>query len=539
MDAQLELRKQLATIDGALLLQNNTAIEQSLQNCNLNEVLSQKAVSIARAEGKSSLVLFLCTLATHNDVEVERAQHWLDIYQSINRKEPIESAQKLGEYNALKMILNAIIKKEPLKHHELSKVKGKAQTWIDAIDLAVDSKEWKSATALLEALGSKPEETQTWLQIAKNLSQRHPMYFSETGLQKVDIDYSALARLYHLCATAAENAGAQKVAIAIKQLEATAHETAGEYIKAIKLLENIQGHLPKSSVNVELAKIKCKNGDIKEAIVNMDKAIMALRHPTEEDEALAQKFFESKINNQSTINGFNTFQAGQALFDLYDITQNKNLDIFLVSGTLLGCIREGDFLGHDKDIDVGIVGWEKQYDLCSTLTQSGLFKYDAKFLKGSDTYYLPIQHKPTGLWIDVFFYHQNAKKWTTGVDFFFGYRQTFSFTPFTLEERDFVGINVLIPKNYKLNLEENFGDWKSPDPSYISHLESPSTDNIGSKTHMLTARLIAYQSIIKRDEQKIKKIININESLKGNESAIPENVTKHLKNFTNERFYND
>jgi tetratricopeptide (TPR) repeat protein len=534
MDAQLELRKQLATIDGALLLQNNRAIEQSLQNCNLNEVLSQKAVSIARAEGKSSLVLFLCTLATHNDIEVERAQHWLDIYQSIIRKEPVESAQKLGENNALKMILNSIIKEEPLKRNELSKVKGKAQTWIDAIDLAVDSKEWKSATALLEALGSKPEETQTWLQIAKNLSQRHPMYFNETGLQKVDVDYNALARLYHLCAIAAQNAGAQKVATAIKQLEASAYETAGEYIKSIKILEQIHKDLPKSSAMVEMAKVKCKNGDLEGAIKHMDEAIMALEHPTEEDSALAQNFFESKTSEKSiAANGFNTFQAGQALYDLYDIIRDKELNIFLVSGTLLGCIREGDFLGHDKDIDVGLLGWEKQYDLCSAITQSGLFKYDAKFLKGQDTYYLPIQHKPTGLWIDVFFYHQNNGKWTTGVDFFFGYRQTFTFTPFELQEKDFVGVDVLIPKDYKLNLNENFGDWEKPDPSYLSHIESPSTDNTGSPAHMLTIRLATYQSIIKKDANRIKKIIQINNDLKSKSLAMNGEVTQHLENFIN------
>jgi hypothetical protein len=43
-----------------------------------------------------------------------------------------------------------------------------------------------------------------------------------------------------------------------------------------------------------------------------------------------------------------------ALREIRDYLQGKGIDVFLVSGTFLGCIRDGDFISGDKDIDLGI-----------------------------------------------------------------------------------------------------------------------------------------------------------------------------------------
>src|SRR5690606_37477131 len=47
--------------------------------------------------------------------------------------------------------------------------------------------------------------------------------------------------------------------------------------------------------------------------------------------------------------------ARQALLDLRSDLSRADVKFFLVSGTLLGCVREGNILGHDKDIDVGVM----------------------------------------------------------------------------------------------------------------------------------------------------------------------------------------
>jgi len=99
------------------------------------------------------------------------------------------------------------------------------------------------------------------------------------------------------------------------------------------------------------------------------------------------------------------------------------------------------------------------------------------------------------MWIDIFVYHPQGQHWVTGVDFFFGYRQTFAFTPFELKEVEFLGVNMKIPAEAELNLTENYGEWRTPDPGYLSHLESPSTMNKGALPYMLTARLSAISAL--------------------------------------------
>ena len=102
-----------------------------------------------------------------------------------------------------------------------------------------------------------------------------------------------------------------------------------------------------------------------------------------------------------------------------------------------------------------------------------------------------------------------GEKMVTGVDFFFGYRQTFAFTPFALKEIEFMGVKMYAPENAELNLEENFGNWRVPDPSYISHLESPSTVDKGGLPFMLTARLSAIAAMVQGKEAKLGKVLEL------------------------------
>jgi hypothetical protein len=210
------------------------------------------------------------------------------------------------------------------------------------------------------------------------------------------------------------------------------------------------------------------------------------------------------------------------------------LKFFLVSGTLLGYEREGKLLDHDKDIDIGVIGWEKQYEICMALQASTLFTVSPHFLKGHKSYYIPIRHNFTGVWIDIFVYHELDDKLVTGVDFFFGYRQTFAFTPFDLKPVNFLGVDMHVPSNTDLNLQENFGNWRVPDASYLSHLESPSTTNKGGQAHMLTARINALGYIIQKKPLKIRKAIQILREYKDSPWAMGEDLLTHLENICTE-----
>ena len=71
-------------------------------------------------------------------------------------------------------------------------------------------------------------------------------------------------------------------------------------------------------------------------------------------------------------------RAKQALFDIIDILEKYNIRYFLFFGTLLGAIKEKDFIDGDNDIDLGILDkfWEN----------TNLFKNIAKDLGDKKIY---------------------------------------------------------------------------------------------------------------------------------------------------------
>jgi len=323
-----------------------------------------------------------------------------------------------------------------------------------------------------------------------------PLYVETSGLPQVDVDYKALASLYALCADAAGQAKVADVQRALKHLSASALETAGEHEEAALMLDRTDPQQRSVAVQLDVARCFCKQGNLPESIKRLDRALELLADNQLDQEKVELKpSQETRPGERESIKTFDLNKANKALSDLSEMANAKGTPVFLVSGTLLGCIREGQLLSHDKDIDVGIVGWENQYTLCMALQESGLFTVSAQHLKGQDTFYIPICHNATGMWIDIFVYHPQGQHWVTGVDFFFGYRQTFAFTPFELKEVEFLGVNMKIPAEAELNLTENYGEWRTPDPGYLSHLESPSTMNKGALPYMLTARLSAISAL--------------------------------------------
>ncbi len=66
--------------------------------------------------------------------------------------------------------------------------------------------------------------------------------------------------------------------------------------------------------------------------------------------------------------------AEQALLDLKTDMDLGGFEFFLISGTLLGCIREGKLLKHDKDIDVGVPADTSVDQLRAHLQSTGRFR---------------------------------------------------------------------------------------------------------------------------------------------------------------------
>jgi phosphorylcholine metabolism protein LicD len=358
------------------------------------------------------------------------------------------------------------------------------------------------------------DKNQWYQELSKNLADRYKHYVNEQGVQRVNVNYKTLAKIYAACSTYAKQYKQIKLSIALQQLEAGTLEMDGRYEEALKILKKLEVKSNSLNINFITSRLYCKLKKYDSSIEYLDKSI----------DALMLKNSESNMNEKEEENEHCKHQdfeilASRALKDLAIISNNKNIPFFLVSGTLLGYAREGKLLTHDKDIDVGIIGWENQYELSIAIKQSGLFNLEIDFLKGQKTYFIPIRHIATGTCIDIFVYHEEQDKLITGVDFFYGHQQTFAFSKFNLNKINFLGVEMYVPDNFEKNLEENFGDWSHPDKGYISHLESPSTMNLDGYDYRITLRMQILGAIKTKDLEKLIRIRKIIQQSKNSADA--------------------
>jgi lipopolysaccharide cholinephosphotransferase len=147
--------------------------------------------------------------------------------------------------------------------------------------------------------------------------------------------------------------------------------------------------------------------------------------------------------------------AQENLEILKDVCDNANLRFILFYGTLLGAVREHDFITHDEDIDVLMYksDMKKFLTLLFTLRDRGfeLARYESRG-------FLSIIRK--GEYIDVYFYEEytkDANLWYCCQDVC-KKEFVFDLIPYNFLEKEYY-----IPRNYIQYLEYYFGlNWQTP-----------------------------------------------------------------------------
>lgn len=200
---------------------------------------------------------------------------------------------------------------------------------------------------------------------------------------------------------------------------------------------------------------------------------------------------------------FSSKLASKALLDFKEIFDRNEIEFFLVSGTLLGCVRDGKILPHDKDLDVGI--WETApLDLVKTIIRtSGCFEIMPKKIDDQ----IKIKHL-NGSFIDIFVhYTENDKIWHATSKL----RWSNSF--FSLKRHNFLDEDFLIPKDSDGYLIENYGlDWMIPKVSFDSTFDTPNAIAVNHKEIITYLYKKAFESILyhtNNDEEFFQKIKNL------------------------------
>lgn len=153
------------------------------------------------------------------------------------------------------------------------------------------------------------------------------------------------------------------------------------------------------------------------------------------------------------------------LRDFTEACGEADVNPFLMWGTLLGCVREGDFLKHDHDIDIGILSrdWPKRSLLIEAMRRRG---YGLEFSRNYKMRFIG-RDLLAHLDVDVFFPWErkmicfDIQESDKLVGAWFPLDAFNNFRSLT-----FSGTRVSIPDPPERVLETAYGDWRTPVKKY-------------------------------------------------------------------------
>ena len=163
--------------------------------------------------------------------------------------------------------------------------------------------------------------------------------------------------------------------------------------------------------------------------------------------------------------------AALALADLNRQMDALGVRSFLISGTLLGYVRESDFISWDKDIDVGV--FTKDIDPAELEAAfDRMPEFNVRRLDFTADR-LRVNHS-AGVAIDVFPHYEDendpGKVWHDGT------ATRWWNSPFELKTVEFLGLPTWVPAEPERYLDENYGDWRTPDPHFDARMDAPNVD---------------------------------------------------------------
>ncbi|QEM80770.1 LicD family protein [Halomonas binhaiensis] len=182
---------------------------------------------------------------------------------------------------------------------------------------------------------------------------------------------------------------------------------------------------------------------------------------------------------------FDKRDAYQAISDFRRLMSELEFPWYVVSGTLLGAVRNKDFLDHDYDIDVGIdyddFDTERFLELANgsaerawVVKSTSYCTFREKSESGSVVYYqmekpilIKLVHK-SGLVIDVFIHIKDGENIWHGSPIHRWDNTLFEITEYRLGEEVVFGA-----KDADRYLTENYGDWKTPVVEFDCSIDPP------------------------------------------------------------------
>lgn len=157
--------------------------------------------------------------------------------------------------------------------------------------------------------------------------------------------------------------------------------------------------------------------------------------------------------------------AFELLCLLHEALSAAGMRPFLVSGTLLGQVRNGDLLDYDYDLDVGVLpGDGSADDVAAALAVVPGLEFEVEQWRVWGT------HR-NGVAFDVFVHYEERHR-------FYHATRTHAWwnSPFGLVEAKMRGKSFWVPDDVDTYLAENYGDWKAPIAFYHKSFDTPNRE---------------------------------------------------------------
>lgn len=160
-----------------------------------------------------------------------------------------------------------------------------------------------------------------------------------------------------------------------------------------------------------------------------------------------------------------------------DVFRRHNVPGFVAAGSLLGMIRDGGFMPHDDDIDVGVLpgGWSPAALLRMLVEEEG-FRFEFAFQFRGKTVEFKVSY--AGVPVDVFCYEREGEDLYCTCFYYFpeikypspnanSAWRIHEYNTTELKSIELVGVTFDVPSEPEKVLAQLYGkDWRIPNPNW-------------------------------------------------------------------------
>lgn len=176
---------------------------------------------------------------------------------------------------------------------------------------------------------------------------------------------------------------------------------------------------------------------------------------------------EQKKLSNNIENALDNLKSAQLIF------KNMGIKSWITDGTLLGKYREGNFIGHDTDIDIGCFISDYSKDILPNFIKNG---WELVNVFGTEMCGLEITIKRNSIKLDIFFFYSelNSVYHAAWLNIFdekgiITKRNMikYNYDKFELVESDFLGIKINMPKDTLKYITTKYGEnWQTPQENW-------------------------------------------------------------------------